>query len=152
MTSHRDDVVDALNQLIETCRDGEAGFREAAEGVQDANLARLFRSYSAQRAQFVAELDAQVRRLGGDPAQRGHAAASAHRGWMNLRHALTGGSDAAVVAEAERGEDHAVRAYEKALEADLPEDLRLIVERQYMEVREAHDHVRSLERSQTERR
>lgn len=152
MTSHRDDVVDVLNDLIETCRDGETGFREAGDGAQDPNLARLFRSYSAQRAQFVTELDQQVRRLGGKPAERGHAVASAHRGWMNLRQALSGRSDAAVVAEAERGEDHAVRAYEKALEADLPEDLRLVVERQYMEVREAHDHVRSLARSQSERR
>jgi uncharacterized protein (TIGR02284 family) len=51
-----------------------------------------------------------------------------------------------VIAEAERGEDHAVREYRKALEKSLPTSIQTIVENQYIHVRDAHDHVRALER------
>lgn len=137
--------ISTLNELIETARDGEEGFRSAADGVEDANLKRLFDSYSKQRGEFRAELQREVRRLGGDAERSGHVAGALHRGWINLKAALTGKDLGAVVSEAERGEDFAVKAYQKALEAGLPNDLRMIVERQYMQVREAHDHVRSLE-------
>ncbi len=32
----KDDVIDALNGLIETCKDGEYGFRTCAEHVKSA--------------------------------------------------------------------------------------------------------------------
>jgi uncharacterized protein (TIGR02284 family) len=67
-----------------------------------------------------------------------------HRGWINLKSTITGMDDAAVLAEAERGEDSAKRAYESALKKDLPQDLRAIVERQYQGVKQNHDRVRDL--------
>jgi uncharacterized protein (TIGR02284 family) len=140
------ELVDTLNELIETCRDGEKGFREAAEGVEDPDLSRLFLSYAAQRAQFASELEEQVRQLGGVAARRGHLAGAAHRGWMHLRSAVSCHDEGTALAEAERGEDHAARAYGKALDTDLPREVRALVGRQYAQVREAHDRVRSLER------
>ncbi|HEU4697917.1 MAG TPA: PA2169 family four-helix-bundle protein [Gemmatimonadales bacterium] len=143
-TTDRSDALSTLNNLLETCRDGEQGFRTAADGVDDANLKRLFQSYAQQRAEFVAELQREVQRLGGDPADHGHAAAAAHRGWINIKSAVTGKDDHAVLAEAERGEDYAVKAYRQALDSGLSPELRMIVERQYMQVKEAHDHVRAM--------
>jgi uncharacterized protein (TIGR02284 family) len=66
---------------------------------------------------------------------------------MEIKAGLTGHDEAAIIAECERGEDVAVRAYKKALDSDLPNDLRVMVERQFVEVKDAHDHLRSLERS-----
>lgn len=146
-----DDVVSALNTLIQTCKDGEDGFRTAAEGIDDSNLQRLFQSYSQQRAEFASELQREVRQLGGDPDTSGHLTASMHRGWLNVKAAVTGKDEGAIISECERGEDVAKKAYQEALEAPLPNDIRMVVERQYMEVKEAHDHVRSLERSHTKR-
>ena len=40
------DYISTLNGLIETCKDGEQGFRSAAEGVQRADLKTLFNSTS----------------------------------------------------------------------------------------------------------
>lgn len=140
-----DKAVAVLNELIETCLDGEKGFRAAAEDLKDANVTRVFTSYAQQRGEFAAELKREVLRLGGDPDQKGHATGAVHRGWMNLKAALSGNDTHAVVAEAERGEDVAKGAYQKALESgDLPADIRQLVERQFMQVKEAHDHVRSL--------
>ena len=143
----RDDVVSTLNSLVETCKDGANGFRTAADGVEDASLKRLFSSYAEQRSQFAAELERLVTGLGGDPADTGHVAGAVHRGWINLKAAITGKDDGAIISECERGEDFAKERYQSALETTLPADVRAAVERQYMQVKEAHDHVRSLERS-----
>ena len=70
-----------------------------------------------------------------------------HRGWINIKSAVTGEDEAAVISECERGEDSAVEAYEEALETDLPNDVKVIVSRQFSQVKEAHDRIRSLERA-----
>jgi uncharacterized protein (TIGR02284 family) len=142
-----DSTVSTLNSLIQTSRDGENGFRAAAASVADSNLQHLFESYAQQRAEFAAELQREVRRLAEDPADSGHAAAALHRSWMDIKAALTGQDDAAIIAECERGEDAAVGAYRKGLDTELPTDTRVLVERQFLEVKDAHDHIRSLERS-----
>ena len=141
-----DDDSSTLNQLIQTCKDGERGFKAAAEAVHDPNLRHLLESYSQQRGEFAAELETEVRRLGKEPAEGGHAAAAMHRGWMELKAAVSGGDEGTVIAECERGEDVAVKAYQQALAATLPTDLKAMVERQFIKVQEAHDQVRSLER------
>ena len=45
-----------LNDLIETLKDGQQGFREAAEDVQSHDLKTLFSEYSLQRSRFAGEL------------------------------------------------------------------------------------------------
>ena len=140
------DVIAILNGLIETCKDGEKGFRTAAEGITNGDLATLFLNYPKQRASFAAELQAEVSRLGGDPETGGTAIGAVHRGWIDIKSAVAGKDEGAVIAEAERGEDHAVKEYRQALEKNLPTGVQTIVENQYIHVRDAHDHVRALER------
>ena len=143
-----DQVIATLNELIETCRDGQEGFRTAAEGVTRSELKTLFHDIARQRALFVGELQTEVRRLGGDPEKAGSVAATLHRGWINIKSAVTGEDETAVLAECERGEDSAVSNYKDALaDVNLPADVRAIVERQYAQVQEAHDRVRNLERA-----
>lgn len=147
MAPDNDEVISTLNNLIETCKDGQDGFRTAAEGIKNSQLTTLFNSYSQQRAQFAAELQSEVRRLGGEPEGTGSTAAVLHRGWINIKSAVTGEDEAAVISECERGEDAAVEAYEEALETDLPNDVKSIVSRQFSQVKEAHDRIRSLEKA-----
>jgi uncharacterized protein (TIGR02284 family) len=150
MASRNDEVIGNLNDLIETCKDGEQGFRAAAEAIGeegDDELRTLFNTYAQQRARFAAELQNEVLRRGGDPAEAGHVTGAFHRGWMNIKSLVTGRDAPAIIAEAERGEDAAMRNYEQALKQDLPADLLAIVDAQYQEVRQAHDRVRSLERT-----
>lgn len=141
-----DDPSSTLNQLIQTCKDGEKGFHTAAEAVSDPNLRHLFESYSQQRSEFAAELELEVQRLGKDPAEEGHMSAAVHRGWMDLKAAATGQDEGVIIAECERGEDVAVKAYRRALSVSLPPDLQAVIERQLIKIEEAHDQVRSLER------
>jgi uncharacterized protein (TIGR02284 family) len=139
------EVISTLNQLIETCRDGQEGFRTAAEGVRSAELRELFQHYAQQRAGFASELQDEVRRLGGSPAQTGSLVASLHRGWMGLRAALEGGEDRAIVSECARGEEAAHETYRSALGTDVPANVRAMVERQFAEVKEAHNLINNLE-------
>jgi uncharacterized protein (TIGR02284 family) len=147
----RSDMISTLNNLVETCRNGENGFRTAAEGVDDPSLKSLFQNYSRQRAEFVSELQAEVRRLGGDPQNTGSVAASLHRGWINIKSLVTGKDEGAIIAECERGEDSALRNYEEALRQPLDPQTMDLVRQQHLRVKEAHDRVRALELAHTSR-
>jgi uncharacterized protein (TIGR02284 family) len=143
-----DNVISTLNNLIETCKDGQNGFQTAAEGVKRSDLKSLFAEYALQRSKFAGELQTEVTRLGGDPENTGSVAATLHRGWINIKSAVTGADENAVIAECERGEDSAVSNYQDALnDQNLPADIRSIVERQYTQIKDAHDRVRALERA-----
>jgi uncharacterized protein (TIGR02284 family) len=142
-----EEMISTLNNLIETCRDGQNGFQTAAEGAGSGELKELFYGYSQQRARFVGELQDEVRRFGGDPENAGSVTASLHRGWIDIKAAVTGRDDNAVVAECVRGEDSAVSNYRAALEMDLPGNVRQLVERQFTEVKQAHDRLRRLQRA-----
>lgn len=136
-------VVSTLNDLITTCRDGEQGFRSAAENVKDPEVKSLFTDYARERAAFADELKTEVSRLGGSPDEGGSAAGAVHRGWMDVKGAVTGRDDASILNEAERGEDVAVASYRTALEQPLPQSAKTLVERQYSHVKAAHDRVRA---------
>jgi uncharacterized protein (TIGR02284 family) len=134
-----------LNDLIETLKEGQEGFRSAAEGAQSPDLKSLFNEYSNQRAQFAGQLQELAKSLGDpDPTDSPSFASTLHRGWMNLKAAVTGHDDHSILEEAERGEDVAKHAFEDALSADLPPTVRQTVMMQADAVREAHDRVRDL--------
>jgi uncharacterized protein (TIGR02284 family) len=147
MAIENDKVISTLNDLIETLKDGQNGFREAAEGIDNSDLKALFFAYSQERARFAGELQNEVRRLGGDPEKTGSLGASLHRGWMSIKSAIADHEERPIISECERGEDSAVSNYQDALKQNLPADLRSIVERQYAQIQEAHDRIRNLERA-----
>lgn len=139
-------AVSTLNELITTCRDGENGFRTAASAVTDNHLKAMFVRFSRQRAELARELQEQVRRLGADPEKMGTPSGALHRGWMNIKALVGASDDHAIVVEAERGEDVAKSAYEKALTQELPAGARELVEQQAAIVFTARDEVRALEK------
>jgi uncharacterized protein (TIGR02284 family) len=140
-------AISTLNDLIETCRDGENGFRTAAGAVKDHHVKALFERFARQRAEMVRELQEEVRKLGGNPDNSGSVSATLHRGWMNLKSLVTGADDNALIAEAERGEDIAKAVFQKALKENLPAGARALVEQQAAIVLTAHDEVRKLEKT-----
>ncbi len=139
-----DNTISTLNNLIETCKDGQNGFKEAAEGVERADLKSLFYECSQQRSQFVGELQSLVREFGGDPENSGSVAAAIHRGWINIKSAVTGKDETAILNECERGEDSAVSSYKDALEEDLPANARTTVQNQANTVKATHDKIKGL--------
>jgi uncharacterized protein (TIGR02284 family) len=127
-----------LNHLLETCRDGERGFRFAAQHATDPEVREIFTTLAAQRASFAEELAPHVRRLGGQANTSGTTAGVIHRGWMNLKDALSNHPDDMLLAEAERGERAAIDAYAGALDGMLPPTVTDVVERQHTTIRGAY--------------
>lgn len=144
MTTDRDDVISILEDLIETCRDGQNGYRQAAEHIKNPGIRTWFNEQSIARSQFAGELEGHVQRLGkADPDRSGSISGALHRQWFDLKEKITG-SDESVLAEVERGEDNAKHNYEDALKKNLPADVRSIVERQAQSVFAAHDRAKML--------
>jgi uncharacterized protein (TIGR02284 family) len=138
-------VTSLLNDLIETSKDGEKGFRTSADDVKDPELKQVFMRRAEDCARGAQELQAIVSRLGEEPERGGSVAGAMHRGWVNVKASITGKDDLAILEECERGEDVAKAAYRKALEdAGLPADIRAVVQKQYDGVIRNHDQVRNL--------
>lgn len=140
-----DDVIDRLEDLIETCRDGEDGYRQAADNVKDPELADFFRRQSSQRGQFAQELQAEVQRLGKtDPEREGSVSGTMHRTWLDLKQKM-GAGDKSILESVERGEDSAKDAYQDALaDEGLGANVIAIVHRQAESIFAAHDRVKAL--------
>ena len=139
-----DKVISTLNDIIEICRDGQNGFKEAAENVKNPDLKTFFNECSTERAQFVSDIQLEVRRLGGDPQKTGSTAGALHRVWMDIKGTFTGKDDHAILSECERGEDSAVEAYREALKLSLPLTIQQLLERQFQSVRQTHDRIKQM--------
>jgi uncharacterized protein (TIGR02284 family) len=139
-----DSIVSILNNLVETSKDGEMGFNSAAEDTKTAELQTTFRRRAQDCAAGATDLQRLVTGLGGHAEAGGSVTGAVHRGWVNLKTAVAGRSDVAILEECERGEDVAKARYGKALEATLPEDIRTVVKRQYDGVISNHDQIRAL--------
>ena len=129
--------LDVLNHLLDTCRDGEHGFRFAAVHVRDQEMSDLFIELAVERERFAEELVPHVHRLGGQAATAGTTSGTIHRGWMSLKGSVSRHTDQAILAEAERGERTAIHAYEDALAGMLPPTVSDIVERHLGAIRNA---------------
>lgn len=139
-----DNIASILNELVETSKDGEKGFRKAAEDTKSAELKTVFLRRAEDCGKGAAELQQVVSQLGAKPEDGGSVAGALHRGWVDVKSAVTGRSDVAILEECERGEDVAKAKYRKALDMTLPENVRAVVQRQYDGVMKNHDQVREL--------
>ncbi|MCX4161484.1 MULTISPECIES: PA2169 family four-helix-bundle protein [Paraburkholderia] len=137
-------MVDVLNDLVETSKDGERGFRKAAEDAHDTQLKTLFVDRADDCASGARELQDVVLKLGGKPESGGSVGGALRRGWVDVKSAVGGRSDHAILADCEKGEDVAKKQYSDALESELPADVRTIVERQFQGVLQTHDRIRDL--------
>lgn len=138
------DIIDSVNRLIETCKDGEFGFRTCAERASDVKLRDLLALRADECRQAASDLRVVVGELGGNPEDGGTAGATLHRGWVAVKGALTGYTDRMLLEECERGEDVANARYRDALQDDLPPSLRALIERQYAGVQRNHAEMRTL--------
>lgn len=142
-TALEKETIDCLNDLIQVNIDSRDGFRDAAKNVDNLTIASLFNELASQRNDQASELRAYVTGNAAEPTSEGSFAAAAHRAWMDLRSAFGGGT-AAMLNEAERGEDHIKAKYENILKEHAGCAVTDVLNRQYAAVKAAHDRVRDL--------
>lgn len=147
MASNEHDI-HVLNSLIKTTLDSRKGFLDAAEGADNTHFASFFADFTERRSQAAATLQAEVRRLGGNPEDDSSFLAAAHRTFMNLKEMFASRDDKAIIEEVERGEDYIKDKFEVALsDKELSPTTRSIVEQAYQSVREGHDRAQELKHS-----
>ena len=75
---------EVIDNLIETLKDGQEGFKQAAESVRNSALKTLFSDFSQQRSRFATALQSEARRHGETKPETSSSATGAlHRGWIN---------------------------------------------------------------------
>src|SRR6186713_234644 len=117
-TDNRADLGDTttLNTLIGTLIDSIEGYQKAAADTTNTRFAEMFNARARERQQVLTRLQAAVARLGGNPEDDGTTAGAAHRGWINLKEAILGNDDEAIVNEVESGEDYLKAKFKAALD------------------------------------
>ncbi len=144
----RDNDISVLNSLIATTLDSVDGYTEAAGDIENPRYGSVFSDRARERREVVSDLQAEVRRLGGDPEDDGTVLAGAHRMFLDLKAKVTGQDDKAIIDEVERGEDHIKAKFDDALaKEDLSPEVRAAIAKANQSVQEGHDQMRDLKHS-----
>ena len=144
--SYSDKMGEKLNELLEKNYDAEAGYKNAAEKVQNSALKNYLLSRAQDRYDFGHELKAELKTFGQEPEKGTSLAGDAHRLWMDLKTALSSDKDEAVLEECIRGEKASVSEYEDALtNQQFPPKIQHTLSKQVDEVKATLHKVKSLE-------
>lgn len=145
MTTTNDSAVHLLNSLIETTLDSANGYRHAAESVEDPQLRSMFEQRAGRRTEITSELQREVRSFGGEPRTDQSTLGRLHNKFVDIKSAVTGHSDKAVIDEVERGEDFIKGKFESAFNgSDLPQQARDVVSRAFGSIKADHDEISRL--------
>ncbi|HEX5378604.1 MAG TPA: PA2169 family four-helix-bundle protein [Phenylobacterium sp.] len=148
MSSTQEHAVKVLNSLIETTLDSAHGYKEAAESSEDTRYKTMFSERSLKRMKLTGELQQEVRSFGGEPEQDQSLLGKAHNKFVDLKAAILGHDEKAIINEVERGEDFIKAKFEKAVgDQDLPANVRDLVSRAFHEIKSDHDEVSRLKHS-----
>jgi uncharacterized protein (TIGR02284 family) len=141
----RQDEISTLNTLITTLIDSINGYEDAAANSEAGRFQQMFRERAGERQRVVQDLRSEVRRLGGEPEEGGSFMGKTHQRFLDLKAAITGRDEKAIINEVERGEDYLKEKFETALDSgNLSGESRAAVERCYKSVRQGHDQIAQL--------
>jgi uncharacterized protein (TIGR02284 family) len=139
-----DKVESTLNELVETLREGHEGYKEMGARLQDARAKRLFLEETQVRAEYAAELENELHRLGVHDVKAGVSLISKARHlWGEIQSNLAGGQKA-LLSTVEKSDNAALEVYANALKQELPLPLRELLGRQQEHIQRVHDEVRAL--------
>ena len=134
-----------LNTLIATTIDSITGYEDSAQNIDNERFREIFRQRANERQQIVEQLRSEVRRLGGEPEDGGSFMGKAHQRFEDLKAAITGRDEKAIINEVERGEDYLKDKWQTALQSgELKGESHDLVERCYQSVKSGHDQMSQL--------
>src|SRR6185295_10525318 len=144
MTEHKEEIA-TLNTLIATTIDSITGYEDSAANIDNERFRETFRQRANERQRVVEDLRGQVRRLGGEPEDSGSFLGKAHQHFEDLKAAITGRDEKAIINEVERGEDYLKEKWQAALQSgNLHGETHDLVERCYQSIKSGHDQMSHL--------
>lgn len=143
-----DDIVDALQKLVQKNHDAEKGFKKAMENVKHGQLKGFLSHQAQQRDRFVTELEFELRKLDVQPDEDpGSVSGTMHRAWMDIKAAVSGDDAENILEECIRGEKASLEEYNDVLKKHpmLPAHIQSVVTTQRDEISKTLNKVKSLE-------
>ncbi len=137
-------IISILEDLVEICKDGEQGFKDAADDTKDEELGKTLLAYSHQREQFTIELNDVIKSLGGEVEFSGSIFGVLHRRWMDVRFGIAGSNSESILKECLRGEHQALKKYKEAISHGLQDQILNLVSRQYIDIQGVYDSIAGL--------
>jgi uncharacterized protein (TIGR02284 family) len=143
--SNQANTLKVLRGLIQVLHDGHQGMASIAAQIQHEPAKRFLLEQSQLRAEYAAELENEMHRLGvHDVKEGGTAIGTAQRIWGDVKARL-GAGDASLLETVAEQEEDASRTYEEALEKNmLPGDVRDLLRHQSAQILSALDTLREL--------
>ncbi|CAK9003864.1 DUF2383 domain-containing protein [Durusdinium trenchii] len=138
------ETIETLQELIQINIDSAKGFRHVAEECSSAPIAAAFEELALQRKKQADELAIHVAINDEQPHREGSYLAAVHRCWMTCRKLLSSNDLHSLLAEAERGEDAVLEAYEEACQQTLGRAIHSVLRGHRERVQQVHDDVRNL--------
>jgi uncharacterized protein (TIGR02284 family) len=136
-----------LNNLLQKTYDAQRGYANAAEVTNHVDLKRWFAKQGARRTQYAAALSNEMKGMNETPEFDGSFKGDMHRGWMNIKAALSSNKDEAVLEECLRGEKAAIDEYTEVLshKDKLPQTVTSILQAQRDEIKSTLNTIKRLE-------
>lgn len=139
-------VSNKLNELLEKNYDAEAGYKQAAEKVENSELKTYFKNRAQDRYNFGHQLKNEIKSFGETPDKGTSFTGDAHRFWMNIKSKFVSNDEEAMLEEAIKGEKAFIDNYEEIInETNLPPSTSAILASQKNSVENALKDVKSLE-------
>lgn len=141
-----ENAIEVLNDLIQINNDRIEGYKRAIKeaDASDVDLKAIFQRMEDESRQYLAELNREVVKLGGEAATGTTVSGKIYRAWMDVKATFTGSDRLAVLENCEFGEDAAQKAYKEALESDenISLDLRQLISNQKAALKVSHDTIK----------
>jgi uncharacterized protein (TIGR02284 family) len=140
-------TVEVLNTLITINNDRIEGYEKAAKETEELDLKIAFNKFEATSKKCNNELESEVIKLGGTPAEGTRTSGKFFRVWMDVKAALTGKDRKFILDSCEYGEDVAKETYASALKhhaTDLNAELQTMIKAQHVLLVADHDKVKSM--------
>lgn len=135
-----------LNELLEKNYDAEAGYKKAADLVENPQLKQFFEKQAQHRYDFGHELKTEIRNVGGTPDKGTSTTADAHRAWMSIKDTFSANDEESILEEVERGEKAAVEEYKEVMsDTTLPPSTKGIISNQVSNIENTLRNVKNFE-------
>lgn len=134
----------ALHELIDRLRAEQEGFRDLGHRLQNEEAKRFFLEETQRRAEYAAELENELHRMGvHDVKESISHATKARLVWGEMQASLAGGQKA-LLSTAEKFDEATLKIYAATLKQELPLPLRQMLDRQQAHIQRSHDQSRAL--------
>lgn len=140
------EITDNLQDLLEKNYDAQKGFTKAMTNAKNTRLKEFLQKQAAQRSRFATEITQELRNLNEEPKESGSITGDLHRAWIDIKSAVSGNDDEAVLEECIRGEKASADEYQEKLKKyNFPPQVSSVLQKQSSEINATLSRVKRLE-------